>query len=246
MKQRNKKNNSLTQSPHNQGKARDLPAALIQWFYEETLPGEGRQTWGRRRGKAIILNQSQHDPIGELRSLQGYWMWLTCSVSPGEGGPRWCSRREPSEPARLQTRRHRFRLHHVTTHGWSWSFLLSQSLIFSQAFQSLFWRKLKGKDHLQSWLRGSGTIRSEITFEPLLNIRAGPSTCPKLLLFNNHSTITKSCTTVGGKLVLLSGNTNTTSGNMGSLAPWAGPERSLLLCWCKTYIRKSVLIIGPF
>lgn len=56
--------------------------------------------------KAIILNQSQHDPIGDLRSRQGYCMWLTYSVSPGEGGPRWCSRREPSERARLQTRRH--------------------------------------------------------------------------------------------------------------------------------------------
>lgn len=86
--EKQKKNNSLTQSPHNQGKAGDLPAALIQWFYEETFPGEGRQTRGRRRGKAIILNQSQHDLIGELRSLRGYWKWLTCSVSPGEGGPR--------------------------------------------------------------------------------------------------------------------------------------------------------------
>lgn len=82
------KNNSLTQSPHNQGKAGDLLAALIQCFYEETLPGEGRQTRGRRRGKAITLNQSQHDPIGDLRSQQGYCMWLTYSVSPGEGGPR--------------------------------------------------------------------------------------------------------------------------------------------------------------
>lgn len=86
--EKQKKHNSLTQSPHNQGKAGDLPAALIQWFYEETFPGEGRQTRGRRRGKAIILNQSQHDLIGELRSLRGYWKWLTCSVSPGEGGPR--------------------------------------------------------------------------------------------------------------------------------------------------------------
>lgn len=118
------KNNSLTQSPHNQGKAGDLPAALIQWFYEETLPGEGRQTRGRRRGKAIILNQSQHDSTGDLCSRQDYCTWLTYSVSPGEAGPRWCSRHEPSEWARLQTRRHiglvslvYCRLHDVTTDG---------------------------------------------------------------------------------------------------------------------------------
>lgn len=55
MKKRNKKNNSLTQSPHNQGKAGDVPVALIQWFYEETLSGDGRQTRGGGEEKQFFL-----------------------------------------------------------------------------------------------------------------------------------------------------------------------------------------------
>lgn len=55
------KNNSLMQSPHNQGKAWDLPAALIQWFYEETLPGEGRQ---KHRGRGEEHTESNYSKPG--------------------------------------------------------------------------------------------------------------------------------------------------------------------------------------
>lgn len=49
------------QSLYNQGKARNLPAAPSQWFYGETLPGEGRR---RHRGRGEEHTASNYSKSG--------------------------------------------------------------------------------------------------------------------------------------------------------------------------------------